>query len=303
MNGFTKDSLPKADFELILEPGGIKKIKTENRRSDAMIFIAPHLLYVIPGYNVRVHDEAYAQAVRALAENMKVDGFHIGKPITVVAMKDPAGEDVLGVCAGHTRLDAVLLAISEGAPIETVPVIINGKGTSPLDMTLDLVRSNSGRPLSTYETALVIKRLANMELSEAEIARQLGLAPSYVNGLLLLAAAPYPLVKMIIAGQLAAALAIEEIRKHGHTKALEKFRKLAEAAKATGKDTRITAAALPERRYAKTLQKAAPRLHERAVLIRQDPGFAGLSSENREAIELLLAEIEQDRPEAADATP
>lgn len=288
----SKEPVPKASFELALEPGGVKKIKSENRRSDAMIFMRPSELYVIPGFNVRVRDSSYEQHLRAIADNMKEEGFNIDKPISVVVMKNPAGDDVLGICNGHTRHEAALLAIAEGAAFDVVPVVINAKTISPADMTVDLVRSNSGRPLTTYETAVVVKRLANMDFSEAEIARKLDLAPSYINGLMLLAAAPHPLAKMVIAGQVAAALAIEMIRKHGATKATDLLRRAADDAKANGQ-TRVTPSALPERRYAKAIQKAAPQLLEQARKIQQDPGFRHLSSDNRSAIESLLSQLRE----------
>lgn len=289
-------SLPKASFELELEPGAVKKLKTENRRSDAMIFVRPSDLYVIPGFNVRIRDESYLQHLRAIAENMRSEGFNIDKPISVVAMKNQDGDDVFGICNGHTRHEAALLAIAEGASFDVVPVVINAKTISAADMTVDLVRSNSGRPLSTYETAIVVKRLANMDFSEAEISRKLVLAPSYINGLMLLAAAPNPLAKMVMNGQVAAALAIEMIRKHGATKATELLRRAADDAKANGQ-SKVTAASLPERRYSRAVQKAAPQLLERTRMIQQDPGFQHLSAENQAAIETLLAEIAQLAPE------
>ena len=291
-----KADLPQANFDLSLEPGGVKKIKSENRRSDAMLFIDPAELFVIPGYNVRVRDAEYLQWVRDIADNMKAEGFNIDKPIAVVAMKHPVdGTDVLGVRNGHTRLEAALLAVSEGATIEVVPVVINPKTVGVTDMTVDLVRSNNGRPLTTYETSIVVKRLANMELTEAQIARKLDFAPSYVNGLMLLAAAPNPIIKMVVTRQVAAALAIEMIRKHGANKATELLRKAAEQASATGKE-RVTAAQLPDRKYTRAMQKAAPRLLERAQLIQRDPGFMHLSEDNQAAIAELLSEIEALKP-------
>ncbi|MGH8077830.1 MAG: hypothetical protein ACREPE_10960, partial [Lysobacter sp.] len=52
-------AMHRSDFSMEVEPGGIKRMKLENRRSDAMSFVAPDKLTVIEGFNVRVRDEAY----------------------------------------------------------------------------------------------------------------------------------------------------------------------------------------------------------------------------------------------------
>jgi len=65
------NALPTADFQLDLVPGAIKQFKTQHRRSDAMSFVSPDELEIIPGFNVRVRDVSYDAHVRALADSMK----------------------------------------------------------------------------------------------------------------------------------------------------------------------------------------------------------------------------------------
>jgi ParB-like chromosome segregation protein Spo0J len=78
------------------------------------------------------------------------------------------------VVAGHCRLAAVLEAIDEGHPIETVPCIPEAKGTSEIDRTVNLIVSNSGKALSPLEVAKVVKRLDGYGWSAKQIAERLG---------------------------------------------------------------------------------------------------------------------------------
>src|SRR5690606_34820742 len=186
-----------------------------------------------------------------------------------------------------SRHEAVLLAISEGAQIEAVPVVFAPKTLSLEDMTVGLVCANNGRPLTTYETAIVVKRLANMGFDEDAIASKLGFTTTHVGGLMLLASAPRESGSLVIAGKVSATFAISERWKHGPAKALDELNKAVALAEAGGKK-KATPASLPGAKYAKAVRKSAPKLVERARAIRQDPGFASLSEENRTALQEIL---------------
>src|SRR5690606_19020767 len=109
-------NLPETSFQAEIEHGGIKKIKSENRRSDAMSFVPPEKLKALPGFNVRVRDDAYEAHIRQLADSMKEPtGFRLDKPIHCFVRKESDGSDTICIIDGHSRHEAVLLAISEGA--------------------------------------------------------------------------------------------------------------------------------------------------------------------------------------------
>jgi len=117
--------------------------------------------------------------IRSLADKMKAEGFKSSKPLEVVILEE-GGVDRLVVTDGHCRLAAVKIALAEGATIKQVPcVTLPSKGTSPQDLIAGLVTSNSGKPLTTYETALVCKRLFNYGWEEAQIAKRLTEASGY----------------------------------------------------------------------------------------------------------------------------
>lgn len=58
------------------------------------------------------------------------------------------------------------------------------------DLTVKLFRSNSGLPLTPYETELVCKRLIRYGLELEVVAERMGLGTAYVDGLLMLVGGP-----------------------------------------------------------------------------------------------------------------
>jgi len=177
--------------------------------------VDPGKLRTLEGFNARVKNEAYTARVRWIADSIKANGFYPDKPLTgFVALED--GEEVIYVTGGHRRHEGVLLAIEEGADVGTVPVVIKPRGTSMEDLMVDLVVGNEGDPLTTYEQAVVCKRLAGFGWEPKEIARRLGYSTAqYVDGLLALAASPLALRKMVMENVVSATMAIEAIKKHG----------------------------------------------------------------------------------------
>lgn len=282
--------IPSSTFDLELVPGGVKKVKTENRRADAMSWMDPKKIRVMDGFNARIRTPDYLEHLRGIVESMKIDGYHIDKPISVYVARDD-DDDVVYAVDGHTRLEAALIAVKEGAEFTEIPVILLPKSLNMVDMTVGLYRSNTGRPLTPYETALVAKRLNRMDLSEAEIGRRLGLAQSHVNGLLLLAAAPRAIAHMVISNELSASEAINVLRKHG-IKATEILAKAKQKAEAAGQ-SRVTAAHLPGAAFSKAIRKSAPQLFATARQIAEDPGYASLRPDTRTQLDELLAELQK----------
>lgn len=271
------------DFTRELTPGNTKAaMKAVGAASSDLWKVAPGQLRVLEGFNPRIKNEAYTARVRWIADSIKENGYYPDHPITgFVAQED--GEEVIYVTGGHRRHEAVFLAISEGATIETVPVVIKPRGTSMEDLTVDLKVGNDGEPLSTYEQALLCKRLAGFGLESARIAQRMGYSGAqYVDGLLSLASAPLAVRKMVIEAVISATTAIDAIKKHGD-KATDVL--LAAMVKSAG--GRVTAKHLPDADFKKAVKKHAEPMYTALTKVQADPGFAKLSKEVRE----LLAEL------------
>lgn len=278
------------DFDSNLTAGNVKAAMKEAGAVSADLWqVAPDRLRVLEGFNARVKNEAYTGRVRWIADSIKANGYYKDKPLSgFVARED--GVDVIYVTGGHRRHEAVNLAISEGVEVPHVPVVVKPKGTGMEDLTVDLIVGNEGEPLTTYEQAVVCKRLAGFGWDSKEIARRVGYSTAqYVDGLLALAAAPLPIRKMVIESVISATTAIDAIKKHGD-KAVDVL--LAAVVKAGG--GRVTAKAMPGAEFKKACKKAAEPMYTALTKVKADPGFAGLSEEVRG----ILAELLKGLPKA-----
>jgi ParB family transcriptional regulator, chromosome partitioning protein len=277
------------DFDSNLTAGNVKAAMKDAGAVSADLWqVAPDRLRVLEGFNARVKNEAYTGRVRWIADSIKANGYYKDKPLSgFVARED--GVDVIYVTGGHRRHEAVHLAISEGVEVPHVPVVIKPKGTGMEDLTVDLIVGNEGEPLTTYEQAVVCKRLAGFGWDSKEIARRVGYSTAqYVDGLLALAGAPLPIRKMVIESVISATTAIEAIKKHGD-KATDVL--LAAVVKAGG--GRVTAKAMPGAEFKKAVKKQAEPMYTALTKVQADPGYAMLSGELRHLLEQLLTGIKK----------
>lgn len=295
----------EADFDTILDPASIKgAMKAAGAGSRDLWQIPPQNLRVIDGFNPRVMNAEYEAHIRAIADSMLTEGYLQEYPLAGYAAKVD-GEPVLFVYSGHTRLLAVALANKEGAEIQHVPVSVNQSGLSMEDMTVGLIRGNSGKPLSYFESAVVCKRLVKYGFDVKDISKRTGISVPLVNNRLALMASPLKLREMVANGVVSATLVIDMINQHG-SKALEAIEAAQERTEDAGK-TRVTKAQTVAKPAAerterfKFVKKSAPRLYEAAESVRKDPGYSALSSETRELLESLLAQI-QGKPDGGAQT-
>lgn len=294
-----QSAIPSADFKFDLLLGGIKAAMSGAKSRDLWMIETSDIdkLHVLDGLNVRIKDEALTAHIRSLADKMKAEGFKPSKPLEVVVLEE-GGKTRLVVTDGHCRLAAVKIAIAEGAEIMQIPcVALPSKGTTLQDLVAGLVTSNSGKPLTTYETALVCKRLYGYGWKEPQIAERLSFGEAYVSMLLELVAAPLSIITMVQSGEVAPTFAVEMMRKH-RDKAVEVLKQGLTAAKAAGK-TRVTKGYMPGAALQKLVKRQADSLYETAKSITQDPGYSNLTDETRTKLDQLLADI-AEREKALD---
>lgn len=279
-------SAKQSEFALDLESGNVKKAM-EGHKSNDTWNVPIGKLMVIDGFNVRPKDDEFFAARREYADTMKIAGFLRTKPLTVF-IRRVDGDDQIVVVDGHTRLDAALLANSEGATIATIPCLTTAAGTSMEDLTVALINTNSGRPLAPYAKAQVCKRLINFGMDEAEIAKRLAFTPTYVSSLLALMAAPRAVHDMVVAGKVSATLAIETLKTHGK-EASAVLKVATDKAETTGKNGRITKKDVTEK-PAKTPKRD---LAAEAVrwIAENDP-----KQENRQLHDLAIVVLNIERP-------
>lgn len=278
------------NYNKILVSGSVKAAMKEHGAGSSDLWKVPvDAIKVLEGFNVRVKDASYHAHVREIADSIKANGFYVDEPLGGYCANED-GQQVIYAHAGHVRLEAARLAISEGALIERLPMIMAPAGTSLEDLVVALVQTNAGHPLTPYETAIVCKRLKGYGWDNAQISTRLSFTTQYVEGLLEIMGAPLVVRQMIQDGRVAFAVALDALRKHG-SGAVAHLQTAETIAKAAGK-TKVTAKFLPGARFDKAIKRSGPRLFEVATQIRSDPAFKQLGSEIRQSLLELIDELE-----------
>jgi ParB-like chromosome segregation protein Spo0J len=251
----TEASFEEATFQFV--PGAVKQAMAGCKSAD-LWKVPVNRLRVIDGFNPRIMSESYKTRIRWICDSIKANGFYPDQPLAGYVARD-GSENVIYITNGHTRYAALMLAIEEGAEITEVPVVTKPNGTSMEDLTVALVTSNSGAPLTPFEVALVCKRLVKYGVPENEIATRLGISETHVKNYLFLMAAPREVHQLVIEEKVSATLAIETLRKHG-SDAVKLLTEGVIAAQESGKDratkkdlAKKSPAAVP--RFSKTQMK------------------------------------------------
>lgn len=306
----------ESELEFELFEGSIKgAMKVHNGSSSDLWKVPPAAIRLIPGFQPKVKNPSYMATVRELADSMKAIGWLTNSALAGYTAKDPeTGELIIYLVDGHTRLLAVEIANTEGAKIETVPIIIRTKGVSMDDLNVQLIRGHTGRGLMPYEQGVVCKRLSCAGHSDESIQSMTGIKPGWYNKLMLLMAAPNRLRLMVAYETVAATLAIELIEEHGGAKAL----KLLEDAKqkiagpnATPEQaaaTKVSRKSIPKtatQKEAAAVKRQAPTLHILVKEVKEDPGYVSLSQDLRTKLEDLLSKLTlaAEDPETAKDDP
>ena len=273
-----------------LIPGSVKKA-TVGVSSGDLWKMPRDRIRVIEGFNVREKDADYKASVRKYADSMKANGYDETKPMAGFVFEEN-GEHFIGLTDGHTRLDAVDLANSEGCEIVTIPVVTKARGTSMEDITIGLVTSNSGAALKPLEVAKVCKRLVGYGMDVKDIATRLTLTAAYVNQLLDLLSAPKAVRDLVATGTIAATLAMDTIKKHGKDAAKMLTAGVKEA-KSTGK-TRVTAKHVKAATAPKVSPQKGKKVAATPTPVQQELPIAAATSDKDNLLELGRVWIEEN---------
>ena len=215
---------------------GIKELSVG--RSD-MFRIDPRIMQEKEGWNVRTPSPELTEHIRKLADSIKEIGVK-------VPLKIKIEDNKVFVTAGHCRLAATMIAISEGADIKSVPVIPEDRNSSEADRVVDIVISNEGKPLTILEQAEAYFRLKGWGWTTEQIAKKTGYSEAHIKNCVQLRSANPEILSLISSGKVAATLAMKLIAEHGEAEALKMLSGAVETAvkagkkKATEKDTRKT---------------------------------------------------------------
>lgn len=195
----------------------LKNASDDVKRGDAFA-VRPQDLIIDPDFNPR---GAFAKDywnrpdvkahIRGLADSYKSGRFV--PPITVIVRN----ADVIVRDGAHRQL-ALMLAISEGAPIQFTQVIEQKEdeiGQARLVLT-----ANAGRPLSALEKAVQYGKFHAWGWTDAEIAKDIGMTSEHVRTTRQLLELPHEMKSLIAEDVIASTFAQKLYNEHG-SRALE----------------------------------------------------------------------------------
>ena len=214
--------------------GSVKAAMKEAGATSRDLWYVPiNEIVQLPDFNVRVKNDEYFAAVRAIADSIKENGFYPHKPIACMVIKQD-GKDILAVIDGHTRHDGAKLAQSEGVPLEKLPVVTTQLGVTLEDAIAGIAINNSSNPLTPMALGIICKRLVSFGWSNSKISAKLCFTPAYVGQLLQLVSAEKVIRDMVNNGEISATLAVTVMKDEGE-KAAEVLTQAVETAKSKGK--------------------------------------------------------------------
>lgn len=188
-----------------------KVVSALAEKTEKVLMVNPDKLLPLPGFNVRVKNEAYQERVAGIADSIEANGYYSHKPLGGVLLD--SDHDHLFVHDGEHRLDALALLKERGVAIAAVPVAVAPQGTTVEDLTVSLVQSNTGEPLSPVEMGAVVKRLMSYGLDKEAVSKRIGKTTRHIDNLLVLAGAPVGVRTAVADGKIAAAEAVKLVRK------------------------------------------------------------------------------------------
>lgn len=181
----------------------------EIKRADAMKVLLEDI-HEEPGFNLRREGEDLDASIAALAAHI-VDGGMI--PPLEVRPREDGG---VWIVDGHRRARALAKVADQlrdpDGKLWVSVVAFNGNDA---DRVARIITSAEGRALSQLEVADGYKRLRAFNWTPDQIARKVGKTRQHVDQLLILADANSDVQARVAAGEVAATVAIDTVRKHG----------------------------------------------------------------------------------------
>ncbi len=279
-----KLTLPAQDWTAeLVSTSADKAAKASGATSVKMLMVPVAAIRPIPGFNVRVETPDYLEHIDSLTQSILANGFYPNKPLGGYAGKDD-GADVIFVTDGYSRLRAVEAAISFGAEIAALPVVIKPQTDTLEDLTVALVQDNEGRPLTFYEKAIVAKRLLSYNMEKATVAKRLNVTERGLDDFILVAGAPSKVRDLLISGKVSASLAVVQLRKNPE-KAADVLRSAVTTAEAAGKTKASAKHITSGETTTKGAASATSKPHQRKSVYR----LIGGETVSRDQIKELLA--------------
>lgn len=176
-------------------------------RTGNLFNVALHLLNEEPGFNERNYDAPEVQAqIRRFA-----DAYTKGEYVPNLVVR--LNGSTIYIVEGHLRRRGALLAVSEGAVIDSLSCA-QFLGDDA-DRIAFMVSSSQGLALNAVGRARAYLRLSRLGLTNDQIAEKVGMTSTHVMQYLTLASANRDVQGAVERNEIAFSLAIDIVRDHG----------------------------------------------------------------------------------------
>lgn len=284
---------------------------------------------VTKDYNVRMPTARRAAHVRWLADQMKENGYDTSCPVKILITIDPDDTPRANLTGGHCRIEAYDLAVSEGAELGRISVLVSKdlQDSAIDEITAKLVTDNGGLPFEDCEMAIVVQRQIRFGWTPEKISSRLGISKAQIKNYMTVMRMHPTVRDAWFAGQVSmnVILALSKTNPHNVDtevkRLVDEAKAKAEAGAAVSTDAedkgqldvfpdekareaaqapspaapvvpKVKLSQLPGRRYANAVKYVAPRMHTVLSRITEHKDVLSLLPEElRNDIEALIAEV------------
>lgn len=138
------------------------------------------------GGNVRTDygnaDGSFQELVNSIREN--------GIKVPLRAYRNPENKEQWIAIDGHRRLKAAMILVEEGATMMAQVISVDARTITDEQLVIDMVVTNSGKPLSPLEMAEAVRRMLQYGYSNKDVAAKFGFPRHLVKNLEVLGLAP-----------------------------------------------------------------------------------------------------------------
>ncbi len=161
------------------------------------------------GGNIRTDygdlDGSFLELVNSIAEN--------GIKVPIRAYRDKEREGGWIAIDGHRRLKAAMKLVEDrNITVRTKLILVDLKTISDEQLVIDMVVTNTGKPLSPLELSEAVRRLSGYGLKPKDIASKFGMNAHAIRNLQLLGSAPKRIRELIASNKLRYTVALDFIK-------------------------------------------------------------------------------------------
>ncbi len=169
-------------------------------------------------------DASFDELKESIAEN--------GIITPIRAYRDAENPEMWFIIDGHRRHRAGMVLVNEGATIIVRVIPVDRKKISDESLVIDMVTTNTGKPLSPLELSEAVRRLISYGRKPKDIAKKFGWKTFVVKNLEMLGSAPTRIRNLISSNQLKYTVALDFLRSSSdYNEAIEKIEQAFSVAK------------------------------------------------------------------------